>query len=278
MAANIWQDTDGDWENVLNWSLGTVPAAADTIYIDRGSANIVTNLPAATAGVDYAGLIIGPGFAGSIGSSATPFVVGSVGTPVKFAGRNCQQCFLTVDSGDSCQLVVEDTGVNPDALHLFGGTFASIRAVRARYLSIGALATVTALHIMTPDVFVYIHSGATIGSVYMDAGRVDNHAAIATLLRAAGGVWNHLGETAFNVAALELWGNARFEFASRGGTITSAIVRGAAFLNCDAGDGRPRVITTLNRYGGTTDVSGSGRTVTISTDNSFGGTLKQAVA
>ena len=61
----------GDWSDTANWSGATVPISTDDVTINQGNADIQTNLN--QSAVTLASLTIGPGFSGSIGSTATPF-------------------------------------------------------------------------------------------------------------------------------------------------------------------------------------------------------------
>lgn len=76
MANNFWLDVNGDWNNVLNWSLGAAPVTGDSVYINSGSQNINTNV-SGHSGVTLASLNIGAGFTGQLGTTATPLAIGA---------------------------------------------------------------------------------------------------------------------------------------------------------------------------------------------------------
>jgi hypothetical protein len=273
MANNVWQDVSGDWTAAANWSTGAAPVAADTIYILNGSQTIDTNLPAATAGVNYAGLVVGPNFGGSIATSANRLYIGSVVAPIQFDGSRCKEAWFHVDAGDSSSIEIANANSGTNACHLYGGTWAAVRARRAGQLRIGANATVTSLYLTNSPMLgprVVLEQGATIASAYMTAGIVDCEAAIGTLVRMSGGTWNHIGDTTYDVATLDLFGGV-FNFHSTAGTITTANAFGG-LLDCNGGIGSARTITTLNRYSGSrTDTSGLGSFVTVTADNTYGG-------
>lgn len=275
MANNRYSDGSGDWTAVANWpDTGAAPVAADTVLLMRCIASrvLATNLPGAAAGVNYAGLQVGPEFRGKLGAVATPLYVGTVVADIRFGSLYCQEAFLAVDAGDSSSINIDGTGSGPNALHLLGpGTWANVRVRRGAFVRIGATAVVTNLIVMGDNCHVMIESGATVTNIIQCGGVIDCEAAV-TNVTMTGGIFNHQGSTTYNITALNLYGNARFNYAASDGTITTANLYGNSLLNCDDGVGYARTITTVNRFGGTLDVRGAGNMVTLSTENSYSGT------
>jgi hypothetical protein len=273
MAQNIYTNVSGDWTAVANWSLGAAPIAADTPAFLTGTSTIDTNVPGAAAGVNYAGLIVGPGWAGKIGSTSNKLYLGTVVADLIFDGANCQECWLVSDAADSNSIDVYSTSLNPYSLVLYGGTWDVIRVHGSRALRIGASATATALYMIGQSTVATIESGATVTAAYQTGGSVYNSAA-ATTVTMSGGTWHHVGPAAFNITPLNLYGNARFVFSSQGGTITTINMYSPdCVVDCTA-NCYARTITTLNRYGGLLDVSGTSGSVTIVTENAYGGTKR----
>lgn len=273
MATANWLDVNGTWSNAANWSTGAAPTSSDAVQIVSGTQVIDTSLPGATAGVNYTGFLVGPQFAGAIGSDAASLYVGSI-TAIDFFGERCAEAWIRVDTGDTVTgFNVKATSSNSNALRLDGpGTISTLRVTKGK-VRIGSGLTVTNLIIVPStgqdaDVMVIIDSGATVGSVYMAGGVVYNEAALTTL-NVSGGTWYHQGESAFNITTLNVWGGT-FEFASDGGTVATLNQYGGK-VDLDAGTGKARVITTYNQLGGERVITGVGANVTISSDLVYGG-------
>lgn len=56
-----------EWRSVLNWSEGSVPTGADTVFIDNTSVDILYGLDQTGAGGFYGTINIGPNYTGNIG-------------------------------------------------------------------------------------------------------------------------------------------------------------------------------------------------------------------
>lgn len=273
MADNFYLNVSGDWTAHANWSDGADPDATDYVRILSGDKSIDTNLPAATAGLNYAGLEIGPQYSGNLATAAAPLYVGAVTAAIKYNGQRCPAAYLAVDTGDASTLDVYGSTIGPTALNLSGaGTWTTIRVHRG-CVTVYTGTTATTIYVLSPDAVVWLNSGATIANVIATAGQVYCSAAIGTLVRLTGSaVWNHVGTSAYDIGTLDIYDSARFNFGSEGGTITTVNLLGAnALLDCDQGSGKPRTISTLNRYNGTIDVSGVGKNVTLSAENAYGG-------
>src|SRR5207248_1331476 len=85
---DTWNDGSGNWSTPGNWSLGSVPAAGDTVNLTQsdGTSRIVTYDAAATSGAGFAQLTIDATGSGSMGLSqvlGTLTVTGS-----EFVGLN----------------------------------------------------------------------------------------------------------------------------------------------------------------------------------------------
>lgn len=281
MATRRWLDTSSDWNATANWSGGAVPTTGDTVHILEGSRTIDTNLPGSTAGVDYAALVVGPNFAGKIGTSTTTALYVGTVPSIVFDGARCQECYIHVDTGDTVAAVdVWSTGPGSNALHLLGpGTITALRAKRAAFLRIGSTAVITAAYIqwfnsVATDVRALIESGAAITTLFQLGGVVDNYAA-QTTVHCNAGTFNHLGESGaatYNIATANIWGG-RFNFYSEGGTITAANLYNGT-LDTNGGKGLARVITTLNLFDGSY-IESQIATVTVTTKNDYSAQQKK---
>lgn len=268
MAIDNYLNQSGDWSAAANWGTGAAPTSSDIVAILNGTYALTTSLPAAAAGVNYAGFQLGPGFSGTIGTGAAPLYLGSVTARIDWQGVNCSGAHLAVDTGDTCAIDVRGTGPGLYALALYGpGTWSEVNVQSAQKVYIGASAVVTLL-VVHAGARVYIESGATVTTIINQGGVIDNYAAVTTINQ-ADGVFMHLGSTTFNVTTLNNYGGT-FKFFSGGGTITTANMHGGT-LNADGGNGAARVITTLARYGGSVNLNGLGANVTVTNDYARGG-------
>jgi hypothetical protein len=263
-----------DWNVAGDWSLGAVPVAADTVALFDGTAVINQNLPAAAAGVNYAGFEVGPEFRGGIGDSSNRLFLGTVVADVRFNGAKCQEAWLAVDAGDACNINVINTSMQPYALNLYSGTWTNIRVLGGYRVLVSAGVTSTTIYLGAPQCKTVIAAGATLTNLDVASGQADLSAALTTI-RVAGGVLNLIAQSAITHTTLDIWGPGVVNFWSEGGTITNAYVRRGATLNCNGGRGKARTITNLYRYaGGTIDLRGIGSTVTITDDKNYGGVIQ----
>lgn len=277
MADHIRKGTasDNDWSDAGSWD-GGVPVAAGDIYFNEGTSVITQNLPASGSGLDYNTINVQSNWAGSVGNSSNILYVGNV-AEVRINSRRMQEFWIAVDSADAITaFYVDQTSSNANAVHIYDGTVSNLFVRGGQMVRIGASASITNLWVSGGVVF--IEQGADVDTVYQTGGIVENYSDIDVALNIYGGTWNHRSVTAASaaVAALEVGGRGRFNFASKGGTIATARVLGPyGLLDCNQGFGTPRTITTLYRHpGGTVDVSGIGESVTITSDNDYGGVLK----
>ncbi len=254
MATRTWLDQNGNWTNTSNWSGGSAPANDDIIRIFDGNKTLDTNMTTSITGTT---LIVGPNFAGKIGTAGAPLVL-STGTTVEFFGERTQQCYFNLTGGT---VRIHATSANPNAFHLIGGTATSL-SIRSGMLVIGGSATVTAGYILGPSAQVSVESGATLTAISQYGGTVNCEAAAGTVNQFAG-TWNHVGDTTFNITALNISGpQARFNWQSTGGTVTAVTVNHGYFdgSNLDAG-----TITNGTVYtGGTIDIDNSMDTIVTS--------------
>lgn len=281
MAANYYLNIDGNWTNTANWSRGSVPDNTDTVYILEGAADrvIATNLPAATAGINYAGLVIGPRFRGKIGSASTPLYIGSVTASIKFDGALCQECHLAVDTGDSSSIEILSCGSGPYALSLSGaGTWANIYGqATAGFVRVGTTTFTTTWNL--GGLLIYVEAGATFGTMYQmgPAARAEILCAVGTLLESHGGNARLIAAEDKTYALLKVWGGRVSHEGSASPTITAAHVGGGGTLDMSGGSGKPATITSLYRYsGGNVIKPANSAALTVTNDYQFGGELTTA--
>ena len=98
MAIVEWLGTGSgnDWATGANWSTGSAPTASDTAIFTTTSDTVAGTAPATA----IAGLRIGEGFTGSIGTSASPFNIGATTVVINcpngsFFGT-CQATTMTI--------------------------------------------------------------------------------------------------------------------------------------------------------------------------------------
>lgn len=266
MAFNYSQNGGaGDWTSALSWTSGAAPIAGADVGILEGTVDFITNLP--TVGIDYNSLKVGREFAGSLGAPSNTISIGSVPS-VLFEGPRCKRCYLEVDTTETVtDLIVEDTHpTNPDGLVISANGTGVITRMRVRggqNCVLAATASVTRfiMESIARAMKVRIESGAAIPTAMIGAGIVDCYAAISSELHVAGGVWNHLGATLFNVPTIIVARGATLNLWSGGGTFTN--VYNFGMINCDGGLGKPKTITNYFDCGGILDKRGLGSNVTI---------------
>ena len=78
-------EVDGDWDNVLNWSGGVVPANLDTVIFSGGDVSVTAGL--SQTSLSLAGLFIASDYLGNIGTSLVPLGLSS-STLVTISGHN----------------------------------------------------------------------------------------------------------------------------------------------------------------------------------------------
>lgn len=255
----------GDWNSAASWTSGAAPIAGADVAMLEGTVDFVTNLPA--AGVDYNSLKVGREFAGSVGGPGNLLQIGSVPS-ILFEGQRCKRFYLDVDNLETVtDLIVEDTHpTNQDGLVVSrngNGTITRMR-IRGGQNCVLAASSSVARFIMESiarAMRARIESGAAVATAMIGAGIVDCYAAITSELHVAGGVWNHIGATTFNVPTIIVARGATLNLWSGGGTFTDIYNFGT--INCDGGLGKPKTITNYYDCGGILDKRGLGSNVTI---------------
>ncbi len=278
MPNNYSQDGGGgDWNAGASWTLAAAPGAGEDVGLLSGTADFVTNLP--TVGVDYASLVVRRQFAGSIGGPSNVLQIGSV-PKVVFDGQRCKKAYIDVDTGETVtDFFVESTSENPDGLVISRNGTGAITRLRIRgghNIIVAATASVTRM-IMESAARVMrarVESGAAVATAMIGGGAVDCYAAISSELHVAGGVWNHLGATQFDIPLVIVAKGATLNLWSGGGTFTNVYNFGA--INSDGGQGKPRTITNYYDCGGTLDKRGLGNTLAITNRFMSGGTILEA--
>ena len=269
MATRIWQDVDSNWTNTANWSGATVPVAGDTVRILNGNKNITTNVDQSAVNITY--LVVGPDFAGTIGTPTTPLKIGTA-TSILLNTPKCTSLNLWPSSCTTC--IVSDTHENTYACNLIDGDFTTLIIDKAKSCILGAalniansgLLSIGYLNNMLTDSFVTIESGFTLGTsatIRQLGGSVVCRAAAHTIDIHAGN-WRHEGDTNYNITTLTLrHPMANFLWNSLGGTLSQAYVYGGILDG--SGNGSAKTLTNAEVWsGGTIDLKNNVNSITVS--------------
>ena len=272
MPVNEWTGTTTGWIDG-NFSLDVVPTSAHDVAFLAGDQEVNTSMPA--TGVDYLSFLVKQLYRGAIGNSSNKLKLGDVSLVI-YEGKHCKECWLVADSGKVVdRVLVYDSYLGGNSLQLAGGTFTDVVVHKAPTMTIGAAAVLSTLRLLRGDgaIGVTLESGATLATVHQAAGNVFCHAAAGTIYQ-AGGIWHHLGDTTFDIAAVHLFPGATFNFFSGGGTIPYVYNYGGT-LNADGGSGRPRTINHLFNFAGLADFRNRGSLVNVINQYDLGGEVKR---
>jgi hypothetical protein len=123
MATVTWTGggNDGDWDNEVNWSTGTVPVDSDDVILDAGSRDIVDGLN--QSAVTLTSLTIRPGYTGSIGANGTSLQISA--TTLSYSGGgefiNINGTFTTAEFSPPGAGEWSLTGGTTTTLRVLGG-------------------------------------------------------------------------------------------------------------------------------------------------------------
>ncbi len=279
MPATYSQDGGGgDWNAAASWTGGAAPGAGDDVGMLAGVIDFVTNLP--TLGVDYGSLRVGRQFAGSIGApGGNVLQVGSI-PKIIFEGERCRRAYIEVDTGETVtDFFVEATSENADGLVITRNGTGVITRLRIRgghniVLAGTGQATRFIMESIARMMRARLESGASVATAMIGAGIVDCYTAITSELHLAGGVWNHFGQTLFDIPTVIVARGATLNFWSGGGTLTNVYNFGT--INCNGGQGKARAITNYYDCGGIIDRRGLGNSVLITNRFMSGGQILEA--
>lgn len=271
MATRDWLDVDGDYNNVANWTGGAVPATNDVVRFLKGSRTISSNLNQATVAPDD--VIIGPEFAGIIGSPTNPLIYGTTVDRIVYNGLNCQGC--SIQAAMVTDVLVLGTHSLPYSFYLPAGTVTNFYMKRGIGARIGAAATIFTLRQSvdrdTPEneAALVVDAGATIINAHLDGGKLLMRAAVTGLARIFRGEWVHDGFDK-DIASLQIYGGVMNLLGQNCNIPTVEIIGGVLDAS---GSSSPKSIGGMSLTlwpRGTLNVNNGARTITVGTITAIG--------
>lgn len=224
MATNIWQGTtNGTWSTTTNWSLGSIPANGDTVYL-AGNVAITGGLSTGLTGIN---LIVDPGYTGTIASSAAYLSLACAS--FNFAGTG--NAFIDLGSSAITASVTQTgTGTATSAALYLKGSALSVLAVSGTCSVAlagldGETSTVTTARVAGAQAKLLLGAGVTLTTAQVSAGALTVNCAATTLNIYSGACTTN----------------------GTGAITTVSIFQGTAQLNSTG------TITTLNANAGTVD-------------------------
>lgn len=250
MANFDWTDgaADGNFGTAGNWNPAGVPASSNTYRILTSSRAIVSGM--AQGALTGLTLVVGGEFSGSVGTPASPLVVGSV-TELRYDAKLCSS--FNINPGTCTAAYIRNAHpARADSFYGTAGTWTLIHIVGGPTIRFGASATLAALYsgMMSgagQPIGITLDSGLTLTAATMLAGTVQASCAATTINLAGHAVWNHVGSSTGNIATLNQWGGS-FYYDSPGMTMTKGNIYGGLF-DCRR-DGRAKTITNLDGWPG----------------------------
>lgn len=221
MADTYWSGaTSGAWSTSGNWTNG-VPGAGDRAIFPRTATQSVTSgLDQNT--IDLAVLSTEDGFAGDIGSSGSPLIIGATKLKIYGSGRVYFQ-----NSHASTEYIHVDSPNKVDALTLSGAAVYLAAVHRGKMVVSSGMSGITNLHVMyvsapNSDAAVSVVD-STISLLWQVAGTTSFGGAVTTAL-VAGGTATFTGAGSGNTT-LSICNNAIVKYEATGG-MTNAYVLG----------------------------------------------------
>lgn len=284
MANRDWLDVDGNYNNTANWSGGAVPVANDVVRFLKGTMNINTNLNQVAVAPDD--VIIGPQFAGIVGSPTNPLIYGATVDRIMYNGVNCQGC--SIQASTVTDVIVINTHAQAYSFLLTGGTATNLYMKYGLGARVGAAATVVNIRqsvdrgIHEAGCQLTVDAGATLTNAWIDGGKFycrdevtagvltrgewiqDGEDVDITALAIHGGLLNLLGQDC-DVPTLEIFGgtlDASGDSSPKSIGATSLILWPRATLNVNNG-ARTIAIGTINQIGSPSIIIEPGRSVDI---------------
>ena len=241
---------DGDWNNTANWTAGDVPDAGDTVIIATSDKNITTNMDQSAIGTLTIHVL--EGFTGTLGTPSSPLKLGAT----TLITMNAPRCGSVNVWPVSCTAaIIHNTMNTAYGFHLVDGAITTVHAVSGGGIRLGASGIVTALNVHRQGAVVHIEDGCGLTTANNYFGTVQSYENTTTTINQYGGTWNHLGDVAGTLAALNISGGV-FYLSSPNATVT--MINGHGGLVDASQDGGIKTITnctartgcTLNLYNG----------------------------
>ena len=271
MATRDWLDVDSNYENGANWTGGAIPGNGDVVRFLKGSQTISSGLD--QAAVAPADVIIGPEYAGIIGSPTNPLIYGMAVNHIVYNGLNCQGC--SIQAAAVTDVLILGTHSLPYSFYIPAGVVTNLFMKRGIGARIGAGVTVTNLRQSvdrdTPEneVALVIDAGATVTNAHLDGGKLLMRAAVTTLARIFRGEWIHDGVDK-NIASLQIYGGAVNLLGQNCNIPTVEIIGGVLDAS---GSSSPKSIGGMSLTlwpRGTLNVNNGARTITVGTITAIG--------
>lgn len=142
MATTYWTGTSsGAWSTAGNWTNG-VPGNGDTAIFPRTATRSVSSgLDQNT--IDLAVLVTEDGYAGDIGASGNPLIIGATKLKIRGSGRVYYQ-----NSHASTEYIYLDSPNKTDALTLSGAAVFLAAVYRGQLAVVSGMSGITNLHVM----------------------------------------------------------------------------------------------------------------------------------
>ncbi len=256
-----WLDNNDDLNDTSNYSGGAVPGNDDTVLFLQGSQHINTNMAQFNANTGMT-FIVGPDFAGKIGSSGNPLQAGT-GSTLRFEGRRCKGSYWDLQT--ATEVVILDSNTGDSVLNLVAGTFTNVTVQRCGSMRIGGV-TITNLFVEGSDIKdLIIEATAAITNVHQQGGFVKSFDDPANIY-VNGGVWEHWSTSGGTVTLVETRGDgATFRIMGRDATFTA--IKAFKGLVDHSQNQYPTTVTDSEvHFGGTLNFANGADTV-VATNN-----------
>jgi hypothetical protein len=275
-AATTANGGPNDWQDVNNWSLGTVPGEdtgdnSEDVYIEDSTVDILYGLNNTGATYYLQSLHVSRTYTGFIGHDGATGLVGAY-LQVECAKLFVGELFSTGTAAGSGRIKIDTGATQPcDVIVYFTANPTDANKTAFRYLAANGSSDIKEIRVGSVGIAAQTGETATIGDVL-----VSFETSVGTDAKVeigAGVTMNDLdcvgGETQLKCEANIV--------DCKGGTLTTSGTGDIATLNIDGGEARPAsngTITTCNLESGTADFTISAEARTVTTLNQNGGNLK----
>lgn len=269
---NVWDnsDSDGDYSNLNNWSLGHVPLITENVIFNRTAVgSVITGF--AQGAVNLNSFTVHPGYTGDIGMSGSPLVISTVDDDTGVTGNVVHQGpggFYLLAGANGIEFLYIDTDEQTTEIEL-DGVIDQLILIKGRIVALtsfdGASIWISYRNNPTSDVNFTLQSTAALADLILNGGTVlyDGTTTTSFLKMSGGRLIQGINGGSFSQL---IQTGGYIEYNGTGTINIAAVLGGTLDLSQD---GRPKTITLLSVFPGAKFIPNANTTITNNTQGSI---------